>query len=770
MLTGFLPATSGDALLYGLSIRSDLESVRRSVGICPQYNTHLYDALTVREHLELYADLKYIADGEVKAHIDQLILDVGLQEKEHDVSAALSGGMKRKLCLAIALLGDSKVVFLDEPTSGMDPYSRRSTWELLRQKKAGRVIVLTTHFMDEAEVLGDRIAIMARGELQCCGSPLFLKNLYGVGYTLTICTTQSFDAMRVLQLLTSFIPGVQPLSQNGSEHSFRLPFRSVAHFADVFDSFDRDQEELGIITYGISVTTLEEVFLSVDDHHDEDLTVGKRSRALSLGGGGGDGGGSRSVSDAAQGGSDNSASHDADYASVQIDASSSDPSAAVNMMTLRPVLLTGWKKFRCHVRALLWKRFLHARRDRQTQLWTLLYPLIILFLGCGVLLPPTTDATQPLLAISPSTLPTPNFLVPVRTSGTPARFTTPVFDAQWTPLGAAYTPSSGAANVTDAVLREQTQLWLLDSISPSAHQSYSRFIALDSSLQSDSAGSYTSQSTVYFNTSAEWSSLLGVNVDSNALLHAITGSSAASIHVNLHPLPTLKGASVTSVTNALSAIVITIAMAFVPAAFIIYSLREDELHFRHQQQLSGVQPLSYWTANFLFDLSNFMVIALLAMLVFRIWSINEFLGSGAGAVFVNMLLYALSGIPFTYLIGTMYHSSSSAQTGMLVIAVFLGGLLVLCMLVFSFFEGMSQGVFWAKMGLRIFPPFAFGDVFTNLLVKSSTLAFRSPKETWDIEIGQCRSCDHARFAANVGVIAWEQDVALAQPSSHITFC
>lgn len=140
----------------------------------------------------------------------------------------------------------------------MDPYSRRFTWELLRRQKAGRCIVLTTHFMDKAEVLGDRIAIMAKGQLQCCGSPLFLKKHYGVGYTLTICTTPDFDAQHMLQLLSASIPGAQPLSANGSEHAFRLPFRSSAHFADTFDMFDREQQQLGIVTYGISVTTLEE--------------------------------------------------------------------------------------------------------------------------------------------------------------------------------------------------------------------------------------------------------------------------------------------------------------------------------------------------------------------------------------------------------------------------------------------------------------------------------------------------------------------------------
>jgi ATP-binding cassette subfamily A (ABC1) protein 3 len=99
-------------------------------------------------------DVIGIAASSIPNEVSEMIKLVGLTEKKDTQSSSLSGGQKRKLSVGIALLGDSKVVFLDEPTSGMDPYSRRWTWNLLKQKKAGRVIVLTTHFMDEADYLG----------------------------------------------------------------------------------------------------------------------------------------------------------------------------------------------------------------------------------------------------------------------------------------------------------------------------------------------------------------------------------------------------------------------------------------------------------------------------------------------------------------------------------------------------------------------------------------------------------------------------------------
>ena len=99
--------------------------------------------------------------------------------------------MKRKLSVAISLIGHSRVVILDEPTAGMDPGARRVLWDLLRQRRHGRTMILTTHYMDEADLLGDRIAVMADGQLVAYGTSLFLKSKFGVGYNLTVVLASS---------------------------------------------------------------------------------------------------------------------------------------------------------------------------------------------------------------------------------------------------------------------------------------------------------------------------------------------------------------------------------------------------------------------------------------------------------------------------------------------------------------------------------------------------------------------------------------------------
>ncbi|XP_056020266.1 phospholipid-transporting ATPase ABCA1-like isoform X2 [Ostrea edulis] len=185
ILTGLFEPTDGTAYIYGYDIRSEMDNIRKGLGMCPQHNV-LFDGLTVEEHLWFFARLRGLEDDKVKAEMEHMIKDVGLPHKRKELSSSLSGGMKRKLSVAIAFCGNAKTVILDEPTAGVDPYARRSIWELLIKLKKKRTIILSTHHMDEADVLGDRIAIISHGKLCCCGSSLYLKSQYGSGFYLTL--------------------------------------------------------------------------------------------------------------------------------------------------------------------------------------------------------------------------------------------------------------------------------------------------------------------------------------------------------------------------------------------------------------------------------------------------------------------------------------------------------------------------------------------------------------------------------------------------------
>uniref|UniRef100_A0A8C4J5C8 ATP binding cassette subfamily A member 13 n=1 Tax=Dromaius novaehollandiae TaxID=8790 RepID=A0A8C4J5C8_DRONO len=148
-----------------------LAAIRTELGVCPQYDV-LFDMLTVREHLLLYGSVKAPCPSFCVYSYSRALEDVDLSQYQYKPVGALSGGMKRRLSIAISFIGNSKTVVLDEPTSGVDPCSRRSIWDVLLKYKAGCTLIFTTHHLDEAEVLSDRIAILQHGQLRCCGSPV----------------------------------------------------------------------------------------------------------------------------------------------------------------------------------------------------------------------------------------------------------------------------------------------------------------------------------------------------------------------------------------------------------------------------------------------------------------------------------------------------------------------------------------------------------------------------------------------------------------------
>lgn len=261
MLTGMIPATSGTAYINGYDINTEMQHIRGEVGICPQHNI-LFDELTVEEHILFYSKLKGMNHTQATDEVFKYVKKLQLLTKISSQSHTLSGGMKRKLCIGIALCGDSKFILLDEPTAGMDPTARRALWDLLQIEKRSRTIILSTHFMDEADVLGDRIAIMHEGQLKCYGSSYFLKKEFGDGYSLTFEKAKNCNVKSLTRILEEHIPNIEMTANVGTELSFKLPERHAKAFQGMLSRIEENALKLGILGYGISVTTLEEVFLT----------------------------------------------------------------------------------------------------------------------------------------------------------------------------------------------------------------------------------------------------------------------------------------------------------------------------------------------------------------------------------------------------------------------------------------------------------------------------------------------------------------------------
>ncbi|KAK5576912.1 hypothetical protein RB653_001849 [Dictyostelium firmibasis] len=269
MLTGLIKPTSGDALINGFDIKNNIDEIRKYLGVCPQTDI-IWEQLTVFEHLEFYAALKgYKNSNQRKVEATKIAMEVGLDEKLNAPAGSLSGGQKRKLCLAIAFIGpNSDIILIDEPTSGLDASNRRLIWDFILKYRENKTIILTTHYLDESDILSDRISIIANGELKCNGSSLFLKNRFGVGYLLTISKehnsiNNSSLTKSISDIVLKHIPKGSLLSDAGTELCFRLPNESIESFSNLFVEFDSKKTNLSIENYGISITTLEEVFLKI---------------------------------------------------------------------------------------------------------------------------------------------------------------------------------------------------------------------------------------------------------------------------------------------------------------------------------------------------------------------------------------------------------------------------------------------------------------------------------------------------------------------------
>ncbi|KAI1266024.1 hypothetical protein F5Y18DRAFT_435477 [Xylariaceae sp. FL1019] len=233
MLSGFQKPTAGSI---------EINAPDSSIGVCPQKNV-LWDNLTVFEHLSIWNAVK--GNRDTADSLEELIAKCDLTKKKNSLISSLSGGMKRKLQLACMLVGGSTVCFADEVTSGLDPLSRRVIWNVILSERARRTMVLTTHFLDESEVLSDHIVIITLGKMKCQGTPAELKSKFGGGYRVHIPKTEHIEDIQY------------PVVEQRDRYICRTPDSSSA--AGIIASLKTSRESDLYITG----PTIEDVFLKV---------------------------------------------------------------------------------------------------------------------------------------------------------------------------------------------------------------------------------------------------------------------------------------------------------------------------------------------------------------------------------------------------------------------------------------------------------------------------------------------------------------------------
>uniref|UniRef100_A0AAX7SCW7 ABC transporter domain-containing protein n=1 Tax=Astatotilapia calliptera TaxID=8154 RepID=A0AAX7SCW7_ASTCA len=715
ILTGLFPPTSGTAYILGRDIRTELSAIRQSLGVCPQHNV-LFSMLTVEEHIWFYARLKGLPEERVKGEIEQILQDTGLPHKRNCRTSTLSGGMQRKLSVALAFVGGSKVVILDEPTAGVDPYARRGIWDLLLKYRQGRTIILSTHHMDEADILGDRIAIISHGKLCCVGSSLYLKNQLGTGYYLTLvkknpepslsssastCNIPFVppDVSLVSALILRHVPDARLVEDLGHELTYVLPYSAAKDgaFVELFKDLDTKLSDLGISSYGVSDTTLEEIFLKVaeDNGVDTEVTSGEEG------------------------------CKETDWLNC------TDGKGSYQV--------TGWTLRRQQFIALMWKRFLYARRSRKGFFAQIVLPAVFVCIALvfSLIVPPF--GVYPSLELQPWMY---------QEQATFIRyFLRSDCGCVFRPLSDDAPGNANMQKLLDALLNAPGfgTRWTLPVVQMKG------LTCSHTHTQRTHLLSHTHTHTHTLRGLTCWHSIGAfINVMNNAILRANLpqgrdaskyGISAVNHPLNLTKEQLSQVALVTTSVDVLVSICVIFAMSFVPASFVVFLIQERVSKAKHMHFISGVHPLLYWTANFIWDMCNYIVPATLVILIFICFQQKAYVSStNLPTLALLLLLYGWSITPLMYPASFFFKIPSTAYVVLTSVNILIGINGSISTFVMELFGNNVRINDILKNVLLIFPHFCLGRGLIDMAVEwlcercgrvPGENRFRSPLE-WDM--------------------------------------
>ncbi|KAG2819643.1 hypothetical protein PC112_g12108 [Phytophthora cactorum] len=595
--------------------------------------------------------------------------------------------------------GDSSLVFLDEPTS---------------------------------DILGDRIAIMAEGELRCCGSALYLKNQFGVGYNLTIVKEENCDDSKVIDFVSRYIPSSRVLSNVGTEIAFQLPLDSSSQFPTMFRKMDESLSKLQVLSYGISVTTMEEVFIKVAEASDEDQQHTLQNRVKQHG---------LNSQDSIPIVGDKPA--DGHYHGLERTGSS------LQLTRSRSIFLT-------QMVAMIQKRFRMAKRDKKLFVVGLLLPVAWLIFGLSILKAAGLTNDDPFIALNLSGL-----------EDEEGQVLVPSYCAQssgsWceTALGSDYFSgasivtlsqddignppySSNSPTVFDVEYNDPT-INATDATGYQLKVSEEIFSRAFSDGISDQFGGYLIQAdedsnvfgyNVLINTTLTHGSVVFKAFMDQSLYRLMAtqhdssiGASDLSLTVNNHPLPLTaeNTALFTAYISFTSVLFIVIAFAYYPASIVVMLVRErsPDHNSKHQQLVSGVGINSFWTANYIWDFTVFLVPAVFALVLIQAYDLATLTGSSSCvscegstflAVIVLLLVFGLAICPHAYCWSYLFKDPASSQTYMILINFVLGLALMIVSFVMQVIESTGSADKALQFIWRLSPLFCLGRGLLNLTI------------------------------------------------------
>ncbi|CAF2158124.1 unnamed protein product [Rotaria magnacalcarata] len=824
ILTGLIPPSTGTVYVDGFDILTDIKVIRKRLGFAPQHNI-LFDRLTVKEHLEFFSALKGAPEEFISDETKKMLADLGIENKSENYSTELSGGMKRKLSIAIAFIGNSTIVILDEPTAGVDPFARRAIWDLILKYKPGRTIVLSTHHLDEADLLCDRLAIISSGELQCVGTTMHLKHKYGEGYNLIVELTSVSDELEIQQQhtnstnntidpnsiqmniinsntnsstrferLTAFLKSSMPDLRIKEQHGDQITYvilDDVEHtkiFPKILSDLDENKTNYHIKSYGLSNSSLEQVFLRVANEkkctEDYEISSCWKRMAIRIKGWFGKNKLIEPKTNETINGQENNDDDDDDQALFHTRLSEEWSSYADERYT-------GISYIAVQVSGLLIKRFHRTKRNIKALIAEILLPIIFVLLAMLVTkLAPDTSEPPPLTLHpwywgNPSYMfqgiPTNNITLlskSIQQTFTQApslgtrcmkssmfdekRYPCDLGDAKYNnvsisqeimnalnavnytytrispscdcdqklqtcPIGAGGpTPSYDKTETKDTLYRlydynisdwvvktEFNEEYLMKRFGGFDFLAQNNFNSIDLLNQTlidgivnaintiNSANQsitnvdaakvaaffriHPPQVSVWYNNKGWPSSVAFLNVFNNAFLRGLLLQKSSSTPIDeygitaiSHPLPQaaiqIDSEIQTNIAlELLTAICVIFALAFIPASFLVFLIDENVTTSKHLQFVSGVKGITYWAANFVWDLANYCVSIGFCIIIFLAFGIEAYVHqTNLLCLFLLLFLYGFATIPLMYPINYLFRTPSTGFVVISSINIFIG--------------------------------------------------------------------------------------------------
>ncbi|KAK7486554.1 hypothetical protein BaRGS_00022220, partial [Batillaria attramentaria] len=699
MLTGFLPPTSGTAYVNGYDIRTDINSVRNNLGLCPQHNI-LFETLTVDEHLTFFARLKGCPKKEVAREVEAMAKEVGLESKRKAYAGTLSGGQKRKLSVGIALIWGSKIVIFDEPTSGMDPAARRQTWDVLQKHRAGRTVLLSTHFMDEADLLGDRIAIMAEGVVKCYGTSMFLKKLYGAGYHLVIVKGPNCDVDAVTAAVQREISAAELEAEVGAELSYLLPEDQVSKFPKLFEMIETQEKKLGLTSFGVSATTMEEVFLKVGaSGFTEEIDT------LSA----------HSVTENNIAGAKTTVFTNPSFS----DGDSQNPTMSNAVLSVEDGYqrLTGFDVDLSRFYGMFMKKAIHTFRNRVISAVQLAMPVIFTIIALLVDKVKPKDGSEP-----PRTLTLDMF------DGTISSYSTGLSPSVLSQaIGANYTTLFSGDDEFREINRTKYQdinQYFLNQADDVGLFTYLKKVVMGADFEPGN-GTSGLAATAWYSGQPYHAMPTALAYLMNGLARQVTGDVDKNITTISHPMPKDQQAAAKDTLAQAQMLGFSIGysmlfgMAFLTSSFSYFLIRERQCGAKHVQVVSGVGPFAFWLASFAWDMVNYLIPCLALLVVFAAFQVDAYTeDDNMGLVFLLLVVFGMGVIPFTYILQFIFVTPATGFVVIVVISIVSGMFTMLTVVILRIpsvhLSDVAETLDWIFM--VVFPHYSVGSGLSNFYV------------------------------------------------------